>query len=143
MCELRSYRMAVILAALLTAGCQPVSPAYSPAAERDLTLLKGRTLRLMALAEEPFSAQESAVARLQGELFAARDRAKARPRNGLVVRQWDELLSADAHLLGGFLQRWESETTLSAGFIVEARTLVQRAMDTMIEYEQAKIGGER
>lgn len=142
MCVSRSHRAAVIVALLLAAACQPVSPVYSPAAERDLTLLKGRTLRLMALAEEPFAAQESAVARLQGDLVAARDRAKARPRNSLVVRQWDELLSTDAHLLGGFLLRWESESTLSAGFIVEARTLVQRAMDTMIEYEQAKIGGE-
>ncbi|NNE69368.1 MAG: hypothetical protein HKN29_03270 [Rhodothermales bacterium] len=141
MCDPQRLWIALVVAMAITTGCQPFSPVYSPAAERELTLLKGRTLRLMALAEEPFADQTKAVARLRGDLGSARDRAAARPRNGLTLRQWNELMATDGHLLGGFLFRWETDTTLAAGFIIEARLLVERAMEVMIEHEKAKVGG--
>jgi hypothetical protein len=89
----------------------------------------------------PFKDEESAVDRLRGELDEAREYARGRPRNAFSTAQWELLLDPSHNLLGGFLSRWQSDSTLGPTFIVEAKRLVGEAFDTISGLESGKVGG--
>ena len=127
-------------ALLLLVGACTAGPFYSPSAEREVRRLKSKSLRLMEQAETPWSGHESAVIKLQTELTEARDAAATRRQNQITVAQWDRLLAHEGHLLGGFLARWEADSTLSPTFIVESSRLVGDAFEAILKLEQSKTG---
>ncbi|MFT4604711.1 MAG: hypothetical protein ACI9W4_001444 [Rhodothermales bacterium] len=131
----------LILAIGFVPACAPSGPQYSLSAEREITRLKSRTLRLMESAERPFSDSASAVGKLETDLLAARTNASTRSRNTASVAQWELLLGTD--MLGGFLGRWRSENTLGPTFIVESVDLIGSAFDEMRDHEQRKPGAPR
>ncbi len=140
----RPYRLiALFLVCSVAAGCVTTSATYSPAAAREIAGLKSRSLRLMEKAEFPFPDHSDAVEKLRRDLGTALVRAESRRKNSATVRQWEVLLGADRHLLGGFLIRWQEDGSLSTTFIVEARLLVAAAFDELALHESRKNGAPR
>jgi len=92
----------------------------------------------MSRAGRPFAEHREAVERLKTDVEKASEFARNRPRNEYSTRQWERLKDPDSNLLGGFLKRWEQQSTLSPAFIDEARRLVSDAFDEIIGLETGK-----
>lgn len=138
----RSFRLiffSAVLPALLIAACAPSISPYSHIAYQYGVDLKVDALRLMDDAEESFAEHERDVDRLKTDLEKAYEFARGRPQNEHSTSQWDLMLDSEAHLLGGFLARWQAEERLSRAFIVESKYVVGAAFDTIIQLESGKI----
>jgi len=133
------------VAALLLSGCAPSISPYSHIAYQYGVDLKVDALRLMDDAEETFSDHERAVERLRTDLEKAYEFARGRPLNEYSTSQWELMIDPEAHLVGGFLDRWQSEGRLSRPFIAESKQIIAAAFDTIIQLESGKIraGGDR
>lgn len=131
--------LVAVLPALLGA-CRPAISPYSHTAFVQATSLKARSLRMMDRATGPPADATRDLEALRGDLDAALEYAKARPRNAFSTGQWERLLDPAGHLLGGFLARWEREGPLPPTFIVEAKRLVADAFDTISGLESGKVG---
>ena len=64
---------------------------------------------------------------------------KNRPKNGVTVKMWDLLLDPGKNLYGGFIKRWQTDSTLSKTFIDEAKKLIGSGFDKVAELESKKI----
>lgn len=128
---------AATLVTAVLVGCSTISPYNAQAYEYAVTL-KVQSLQLMDQATEPFTNHAEEVAELRIRLDVAYEHARGREKNELAARQWAVLKDPDRRLLGGFLARWESEGTMSAVFIEEAKGLVAEAFDTVVDLEYAK-----
>lgn len=136
--RLRTAALAAVVAALAAlVGCTTISPYNAQAYEYAVTL-KVESLKLMDGATQPFAQHAEEVAELQTRLEIAYEHARGREKNELAARQWEILKDPNRRLLGGFLSRWESQGTMSAVFIEEAKGLVAEAFDTIVDLEYAK-----
>ena len=106
-------------------------------------MLKGRSVRLMEKAEQPYEEHTKAANTLMQQLAAAREAAQGRVGNGTAVAQWNLMLDAEGHLVGGFLSRWQADTTLRPAFIAQAIDLVEASFAAMEAFELAKIGAPK
>lgn len=120
-------------------GCAPTISPYSAAAYEQATSLKVESLAVMDRATEPFAAHVAEVEALRLRLAKAHEFARGRPRNDESARQWEILVDPERNLLGGFLRRWEQQSTLSPVFVEEAKRLIAQAFDTIIGLESGKI----
>ncbi len=136
----RSVLLVIAALAVVAGACRPAISPYSHTAFVQATSLKARSLRFMDRATAPVSESSRDLETLRGDLDAALEYARARPRNAYSTAQWERLLDPDGHLLGGFLARWEREGPLSPTFIVEAKRLVADAFDTISGLESGKVG---
>jgi len=127
--------------ALCLLSCASISP-FSLKAYEQATSLKVDALALMSKAQEPFRHHREEVAALVGTIEKAYEFARGRPNNEVTTRQWEILKDPERRSLGGFLKRWERESTLSESFIREARGLVADGFDTIIGLESGKRGAE-
>ncbi len=125
------------------AACSPAIAPYSFHAYQQAVELKVDSLDLMALAELPFSEQAKSIIALRSRLSKAYEFARGRPRNDHSTEQWEIMLDPEAHLLGGFLTRWEEQGRLSQSFITEALSIVSGGFDAIIGLESGKIGSEQ
>lgn len=137
--------LSVVHVALLVPACAPTISPYSHIAYQYGVDLKVDALRLMDDAEEAFTDHARAVERLQTDLEKAYEFARGRPLNEYSTSQWELMIDPEAHLLGGFLRRWQSEEHLSRPFISESRQIIAAAFDRIIQLESGKIraGGDR
>lgn len=136
---------AALPALLLPAACAPSISPYSHIAYQYGIDLKVDALRLMDDAEEPYEDHSRAIERLQTDLEKAYEFAKGRPLNEHSTAQWELMIDPEAHLLGGFLDRWKRRGSLPRPFIAESKELIAAAFDTIIQLESGKIraGGDR
>lgn len=123
----------------LAIGCAPRLAPFSELAYEQAISLKVDALALTSHATEPFARHREAVADLTLRVEKAYEFARGRPRNEISAQQWDILRDPERNLLGGFLRRWETASTLSPVFIEEARRLIADAFDTIIGLESGKI----
>lgn len=136
---LHSYKKVLCLFILgLLHSCAPISE-YSPYAYQQAVSLKVEFLALMEQAVNSFQEMKDDVDELKIELLKAYEFSKGRPHNEISTGQWEILIDPDRNLLGGFLKRWEEQSTLSQFFINEAKGLVSDAFDTIIGLESGKI----
>ena len=135
---MRSARAVLILLGLAT-GCAPRLAPFSELAYEQAISLKVDALALTSHAAEPFARHREAALALTLRLEKAYEFARGRPRNEISAQQWEILRDPERNLLGGFLRRWESASTLSPAFIEEARRLIADAFDTIIGLESGKI----
>lgn len=129
------------IASLVCASCTPTIAPFSAAAYKQATDLKVDSVRLMQRAEHTYIENETRVAAVQLALDKAFEFSRGRPRNDHSTAQWKILLDPNRNLLGGFIRRWKSESTLSYPFIQEATLLVENAFDTIIGLESGKVRG--
>ena len=130
---------ALLCLSALAVGCAPRLAPFSELAYEQATALKVDALALTSRANEPFARHREAVADLTLRVEKAYEFARGRPRNEISTQQWEILKDPERNLLGGFLRRWESASTLSPAFIEEARRLIADAFDTIIGLESGKI----
>jgi hypothetical protein len=128
----------LIFSAMLFPSCSSIA-LYDEKAYEQATSLKVESLALMDKAVEPYGTHEPKVDDLKLQLEKSYEYAKGRPKNDISVKQWQILLDPERNLLGGFLKRWENESTLSPMFVKEAKGLIADAFDTIIGLESGKI----
>ena len=129
----------VVLGLGAASACAPRLAPFSELAYEQAIGLKVDAVALMSRAHEPFARHREAVAALTLRLDKAYEFAHGRPRNEISAQQWEILRDPERNLLGGFLRRWESASTLSPVFIEEARRLIADAFDTIIGLESGKL----
>ena len=128
----------IIISSLTFNSCSSIS-VFSPEAYKQAVELKVESLDLMFYATMPFDDFRDDVLLLKKELHKAYEFAQGRPDNEISTEQWKILLDEERNLLGGFLKRWEEESTLSEAFVEEMQVLVSDAFDTIISLESGKI----
>lgn len=97
----------------------------------------------MDKAELPYAEFKPKVEALQLRMDKAYEFAAGRPKNDHSTEQWKLMNNRDGFLMAGFLQRWESESTLSSSFIREAKEIISLAFDSIIGLESGKLGGNQ
>jgi len=130
-----------VVAALML-SCGPSISRFNATAYEQATSLKVESLSLMDAATESYETHASAVKELKSDLDKAHEFAKGRPHNEISARQWALLTDPHRNLLGGFLGRWEEETSLNIAFVEEKKEQVAEAFDTIIELESGKLDPE-
>ena len=128
----------ISLCSLLVFSCASISP-FSPKAYENATSLKVEALAVMDLATEPYLDYRTEVQALVIKVNQAYEYAKGLPKNEISAKQWEILKDPGGHLLGGFLKKWEAESTLSSGYITEKKEQIAAAFDTIIGLESGKI----
>jgi len=128
----------IVSISLVIYSCTTIS-VFSPEAYKQAVDLKVESLELMYFATMSFGDYEDDVVYLKTELDKAYEFSKGRPNNEISTRQWEILIDPEGNLLGGFLNRWQEEETLSEMFVTEMQTLVGDAFDTIIGLESGKI----
>lgn len=128
---------------LLFSACSPSIAPYSGHAYELAVDLKVDGLRLMDKAELPYAEFKPKVEALQLRMDKAYEFAAGRPKNDHSTEQWKLMNNRDGFLMAGFLQRWESESTLSSSFIREAKEIISLAFDSIIGLESGKLGGNQ
>jgi hypothetical protein len=134
----RLVALSLFVVASLTA-CSPTISTFSATAYEQATALKVESRALMGEATEPYEAHAAEVRALRQRLRKAYEFAKGRPKNEISARQWRILIDPEGDLLGGFLRRWKSESSLNAAFVREKQRQVAEAFDTIIGLESGKI----
>jgi len=139
----RSSAVLALCVCSVIAACSPSIAPYSFHAYQQAVELKVNSLDPMQLAELPFSEQVKSVKDLRSRLSKAYEFARGRPRNDHSTKQWEIMIDPEAHLLGGFLTRWEEQGHLSQSFITEAQSIVSGGFDAIIGLESGKIGSKQ
>jgi hypothetical protein len=125
------------VASLLLGACQLIAP-YNQTAYQQATALKAEALILMDKATEPYAVHKTEAEQVRLDMDKAYEYAKGRPRNVHSTTQWEVVRDPARHSLGGFLKRWQTEGTLNATFIADARKLVSDQLDTISALESGK-----
>jgi hypothetical protein len=131
-------RVLFSLISLLVISCSTIS-VFSPEAYKQAVDLKVESVDLMSFATMPYNEFSDEAEFLKTELNKAYEYAKGRTNNEISTKQWEILINPDGNLLGGFLKRWEAESTLSQMFVEEMQIMVADAFDTIIGLESGKI----
>jgi hypothetical protein len=124
---------------LILTGCRPGISLFSEQAYQQAVTLKTTSLRFMDHAVEPYEEHAVEAENLLFDIERAYEYARGRPDNELSTRQWEILKDPDRNLLGGFIQRWQNQGSLSPVFIREAKGVISDAFDTIIGLESGKI----
>jgi hypothetical protein len=127
---------------LLTAStCDPLIATYNVKAYENATSLKAEASIVMKKATEPFADHEETVGDLMLGVEQAYEFVNGIPNNSDSAAQWRILKDPDEQLLGGFMNRWETNDTLSAAFIKNHwDDNVGPAFDEIIKLENGKLG---
>jgi hypothetical protein len=128
-------RYLVIVCLLLLTACAPV---YSPYVYDQTASLKTEALALMRKAEEPYAKHAVKAERLMNDLLSLEQQEVLRKRNNAKVKQWQLLINDRGHLLGGFIHRWQTDTTLTETFISLESRLVGEAFDLIQSTEKQR-----
>lgn len=120
----------------------PAISKFDETAYQKATALKVESLALMESATEPYDEHAVSVRTLEARLDKALEYAENRPDNQISAQQWEILIDEDGNLLGGFLKRWEDDSSLNDAFVKEKKNQVREAFDTIIDLESGKIKPE-
>ncbi len=135
--------IAVVAALLVAAGtlaaCGPTISRFNATAYEQATSLKVESVALMQSATEPYEDHAADIHALKEKLEKAHEYAKGRPNNEISATQWEILIDPEEDLLGGFLERWEDESSLNEVFVQEKTKQVRNAFDKIIKLESGKI----
>lgn len=136
-----NYRASVLwlfLLSLMIGSCTSIA-TFDKVAYQHATSLKVDSLALMDKASNPYSKHENEVEKLKLKIDKAYEYAKGRPKNEIITKQWSIMRDPDRNLLGGFLVRWKSKSTLSKTFIMEAERNISLGFDQIIGLESGLI----
>ncbi|MGB1049104.1 MAG: hypothetical protein ACPG3U_05395 [Rhodothermales bacterium] len=133
----------VLVLLMLGWGCSPTIAPFSSRAYELAVDLKVDALRTIQRAEDPFSQHANRVESLQTRLLKAVEYARGRPNNSITTRQWEIMTDPGGYMVGGFLQRWEQEDSLTWGFIREASIQIEAGFDAIIGLESGKVGSSQ
>ena len=136
---LNQFRNITMLFVIFSAvSCASIS-SFDQQAYTQTTSVKVDALNLMDLAKYDYATQENNVKEYLTKQQKIYEYEKNRPKNEITLKLLDKLLDKDGHLLGGFLNRWQTETKLNETFIAEEKKLVDKAFDQISGLESKKI----
>jgi len=136
---LNQFRNITMLFVIFSAvSCASIS-SFDQQAYTQTTSVKVDALNLMDLAKYDYATQENNVKEYLTKQQKIYEYEKNRPKNEITLKLRDKLLDKDGHLLGGFLNRWQTETKLNETFIAEEKKLVDKAFDQISGLESKKI----
>jgi len=104
---------------------------------------KVEALDIMSFATEEYAGHKKEIHDLNLNLQKIYEYEKNRPKNVETTKMWEILLNPDKNLYGGFLKRWQNDSTLNKFFIDEAKVQVAEAFDMIIDLENGKIKKEQ
>lgn len=104
---------------------------------------KVEALDIMSYAIEEYAAHEEGIRALNKDLQKIYEYEKNRPKNVETTKMWEILLNPDKNLYGGFLKKWQNDTSMNKFFIDEAKIQVAEAFDMIIDLENGKIKKEQ
>lgn len=128
----------LIIYCLLLASCRSVIADHDEYAYQTTNELKTESLMLMAQATDAYTKHALAVHALTEKTSAAYQYAKHIPQNALIVQQWQLLNNPNGHLLGGFMQYWQQQESLSKTYIKHKQQQVAAAFDAILRLEANK-----
>ena len=100
--------------------------------------LKTLSLYLMGNAINSYNDFKPQIEDLEEKLNNAYKYEQNRVNNNVITKKWEELISPNEDLLGGFLAKWKSQNKLSVTFITQAKNKVRNGFDEIIDYEKSK-----
>jgi hypothetical protein len=103
------------------------------------TAAKVEAIDLMSNATKNVSGFNEQIRDIDLKLKKIYEYEKNRPNNGVTVKMWELLLDPEKRLYGGFIKRWQTDSTLSKTFVDEAQKLVGSGFDKVAELESKKI----
>lgn len=124
---------------LFLSGCVSTISPFSPKAYEQATSLKVEALATMDKAFEPYANHKQAVDILKINLEKAYEYSSGRPLNIESTKQWSIIKDPSRNSLGGFLKRWEENTTLNKVFIEQSKSIVSDGFDEVIGLESGKL----
>ncbi len=127
-----------VLLTIILLACNAMSH-FDAFSYKETISAKVETLDMMSNAVEEYVKYEKEIRELQKDLQKIYEYEKNRPRNVETAKMWEILLNPDKNLYGGFMQRWQNDTTLNKFFIEEAKIQVDEAFDMIIDLENGKI----
>lgn len=126
------------LALAQSMGCAITAP-YDQQVYSQTTGLKVDALKLMDKATKAYDSQSEAISNFTDKWDKLYEYELHRAKNDIRISMWNLLRDPDKNLMGGFLKRWKTESTLSETFINEAKIQVGKAFDQLAELESGKI----
>ena len=123
----------------IAASCTNLQSLYSEEAYRQAVSLKVESIEMLGNATDAFAMHENEIRYLKTKLQKAYQYALGRPNNEISARQWEILIDPDRNLLGGFIERWKQQGSISVTFINENKGLISDSFDTIIQLESGKI----
>jgi len=132
----------LLFSILAIQSCAPSISLFSETAYQQAIELKVASLDLMDQATEPYSERKEKAYQLRLELQKAYEFANGRPDNEHSARLWRIMIDPDEEMMGGFLNRWEANETMSGYFISEAKENIAEGFDIIIGLESGKIRPE-
>jgi hypothetical protein len=135
----QQFRCLLLLPFLLAQlSCAIVAP-YDQYVYAQTTGIKVDALKLMDRADKTYSSQSEAINKFTDQLDKLYEYELHRKNNSIRITMWQLLRNPDKNLLGGFMQKWKKENSLSGVFIGEAKIQVGKAFDQLSELESGKI----
>ncbi len=133
--NIKVYLFSIVL--IVSFGCASIS-SFDQYAYIQTTSLKVDALNIMDLAIEDYETHKLEVKELQTSLQKLYEYEKNRINNEITLQMWDKLLNEEGHLLGGFIKKWEKDTTLNIAFINNSKKQVSSAFDIIASLESNK-----
>lgn len=115
------------------------APTYSPYIYDQTGEMKKQAIALMDKAESPYSKYSEKVELLMSDIESLSTQDKLRKNNKIKIKQWELLKDPEGHLLYGFFNKWQKDTTLNETFIDLERKLVSESFDLMRETEKQRL----
>jgi len=103
------------------------------------TAAKVEAIDLMSNATQNVSGFTNQIRDVDLKLKKIYEYEKNRPKNEITVKMWELLLDPEKRLYGGFIKRWQTDSTLSKTFVDEAKKLIGSGFDKVAELESKKI----
>ena len=103
------------------------------------TAVKVEAMDLMSNATQNVSGFTTQIKDVDLKLQKIYEYEKNRPKNEVTVKMWDLLLDPNKQLYGGFIKRWQTDSTLNKTFVDEAVKLIGSGFDKVAELESKKI----
>lgn len=128
-----------LLLGLILASC--LQAAFDQRSLDRTTDLKSKTLTLLDKSAEPFAQHATEVSDLRGQLQAALAAEELRKPNKETVAMWRKILVSDTTSAGSpvaLFNQWRQQGTVNPVFLSQARPVVEKNFDRIIELENAK-----
>ena len=132
-------KLFILLGVICVVGCATVA-VKDPISLQNAIELKVESLAFLDNAIDPPRAHITEILELRLKLLKALEYEKTRGElNSISIQQWEILIDPKGHLLGGFLQKWESGSVgRSPAFINGVKNTVAQAFDHIIKLESHK-----
>lgn len=124
--------------AVMLTGCSSIAK-FDQQAYNNAVNAKVSALILIEKAVTPYEQNQAEIAALRYALNQGYEYANGLPKNEIITQQWGIMKNPQGHLMGGFLERWQTKKILKTVFIENVKSLVSAGFDSIIGLESGKI----